>query len=94
MDDYLKAADKFPGASDPHFTERDLCPLCGYIDCVCEEWHRRSKPFTDAALKRLAGQLDAARQQGYYFKVYMPCNVREHRHRWAVTAWLCKELVK
>jgi hypothetical protein len=86
-----KIKDSFPNHNPD--AEPDLCPLCGYIECVCKEWHDRSKPFTDAALKRLAGQLDVARQQGYYFKVYMPCGVSEHRHRWAVTSWLCR-LVK
>ncbi len=51
------------------------------------------KRLTDADLKRLAGQLDAARQQGWDFKVYMPCGVSEHRHSWRFTAWLCR-LVK
>ena len=73
---------------------KDLCPMCGCIECVCEEWHRRSKPFTDAALKRLAGQLELAEEQGWRFERYAVCGVREHRHRYWIVARLCDWLPK
>ena len=49
--------------------------------------------LTDADLARLAGQLELAQEQGWRFERYAVCGVSEHRHRWAVTAWLC-ELLK
>ena len=45
--------------------------------------------FTEADLLRLAGQLEAAIEQGWVFKRYLPCGDREHRHSWRFTAWLC-----
>ncbi len=51
------------------------------------------KRLTDAELLRLACQLEQAIEEGWVFKRYLPCGVSEHRHSWALTAWLCR-LVK
>ena len=49
--------------------------------------------FTEADLLRLAGQLEAAIEQGWVFKRYLPCGDREHRHSWRFTAWLCRLVI-
>ena len=54
------------------------------------ERRRKNEKFTEADLLRLAGQLEKAEEQGWRFERYARCGVGEHRHRWAVTSWICQ----
>ena len=69
---------------NPPIIERvQLQPLlpCDEPECtLCrmrEEWDEKGLVFPK-------------NEQGWVFKHYRPCGVREHRHSWRFTAWLCR----
>lgn len=77
-------------ASNCEFGNPD-CPICNSKEKkMADNAVPLEKPFTEAELLRLAGQLERAELQGWRFERYARCRVSSHRHRWEITSKLCQ----
>ena len=79
VDDYERRTEM----RDTTDVKADLCPLCD----------RRSKPFSDASLRRLARQVHAAEEAGYVMRKRWHCSNYRHNHRWKIGARFCNWMI-